>query len=194
VAQLLPAEGRGFEAPFARRDGTPGPFRSRCTQATNESRILGLPARQTHEAWLAARRRQTTQEFRAHYAARARVERTPPPAFRLRGVPRCPSIGLANAHRQQVLTAGASDRVRLSQGWAGPPPAGTRGSRFAALKPAAGKGIEFATGVLGGLGPILGAGRRLDRRVDQVVPLIGRRPGPSLRALGPHPTHRARHG
>jgi transposase len=137
LPNTYPQNGQAFEARFARKDCTPCPFRPRCTKAKHEPRIIGLQAREQHEALQAARRRQTTEEFRLQYAARAGVEGTHEQAIRRCGLRRCRYIGLAKAHLQHVLTAVAIDVVRLSEWWAGTPPAGTRCSRFAALKPAA---------------------------------------------------------
>jgi transposase len=137
LPSTYPQKGVTFEARFARKDCTPCPLRSRCTKAKVEPRIIGLQTRQQHEALQAARRRQTTEGFRLRYAARAGVEGTHAQAVRRCGLRRCRYIGLAKAHLQHVLTAVAIDLVRLSDWWAGVPPAGTRCSRFAALKPAA---------------------------------------------------------
>jgi transposase len=137
LPNTYPQNGQAFEARFARKDCTPCPFRPQCTKAKHEPRIIGLQAREQHEALQAARRRQTTEEFRLQYAARAGVEGTHEQAIRRCGLRRCRYIGLAKAHLQHVLTAVAIDVVRLSEWWAGTPPAGTRCSRFAALKPAA---------------------------------------------------------
>jgi transposase len=137
VPNTYPQNGQAFEARFARRDCTPCPFRPRCTKAEKEPRIVGLQAREQHEALQAARRRQTTEEFRLRYAARAGIEGTHAQAIRRCGLRRCRYIGLAKAHLQHVLTAVAVDVVRLGEWWAGTPRAGTRCSQFAALKPAA---------------------------------------------------------
>ena len=64
------------EARFSGRDCTPCPLRSRCTRSKHEPRIIGLQAREYHEALQAARKRQDTAEFRESYAARAGIEAT----------------------------------------------------------------------------------------------------------------------
>ena len=67
-----PENGMKFEARFARKDCTPCSRRSRCTRAKNEPRIIiGLQAREHHEALQSARQHQTTVEFQQNYAARA---------------------------------------------------------------------------------------------------------------------------
>lgn len=137
LPNTYPQNGQAFEARFARKDCTPCPFRPQCTKAKQEPRIMGLQAREQHEVLQAARRCQTTEEFRLQYAPRAGVESTHEQAIRRCGLRQCRYIGLAKTHLQHVLTAVAIDVVRLSEWWAGTPPAGTRCSRFAALKPAA---------------------------------------------------------
>ncbi len=125
------------EARFARKDCTPCPLRPQCTKAKHEPRIIGLQTREQHEALQAARHRQTTEEFRSQYAARAGVEGTHEQAVRRCGLRRCRYIGQVKAHLQHVLTAVAINLVRLGAWWAGTPVARTRRSRFAALQPAA---------------------------------------------------------
>jgi transposase len=137
LPSTYPPKGVAFEARFTRKDCTPCPLRPQCTKAKNEPRLIGLQTREQHEALQAARRRQTTEEFRSRSAARAGVEGTHAQAIRRCGLRRYRYIGLAKAHLQHVLTAVAIDLVRLSEWWADTPPAGTRCSRFAALKPAA---------------------------------------------------------
>ncbi|HMB06898.1 MAG TPA: transposase, partial [Isosphaeraceae bacterium] len=137
LPNTYPQNGMVFEARFARKDCTPCPFRAQCTKAQKEPRIIGLQAREHHEALQAARRGQTTEEFQARYVARSGIEGTHEQAIRRCGLRQCRYIGEAKAHLQHVLTAAAIDVVRLSEWWAGTPPAGTRCSRFAALQPAA---------------------------------------------------------
>src|SRR3954466_15408312 len=110
---------------------------ARCTKAQEEPRIIGLQAREHHEALQAARRRQETEEFRRQYAARAGIEGTHEQAIRRCGLRRCRYIGQSKAHLQHALTAAAINLVRLSEWWAGTPLSQTRCSRFAALQPAA---------------------------------------------------------
>jgi transposase len=137
LPNTYPQNGMIFEARFARRDCTPCPSRAQCTKAEKEPRIIGLQAREHHEALQAARRGQTTDEFRSRYAARAGIEGTHEQAIRRCGLRQCRYIGEAKAHLQHVLTAAAINVVRLSDWWAGTPVARTRCSRFAALQPAA---------------------------------------------------------
>jgi transposase len=137
LPNTYPQNGMFFEARFARKDCTPCPSRSQCTKAEKEPRIIGLQAREHHEALQGARRGQTTEEFRSRYAARAGIEGTHEQAIRRCGLRQCRYIGEAKAHLQHLLTAAAINVVRLSEWWAGTPVARTRCSRFAALQPAA---------------------------------------------------------
>jgi transposase len=137
LPNTYPQNGMVYEARFARKDCTPCPFRARCTKAQKEPRIIGLQAREHHEALQAARRRQETEAFRQQYAARAGIEGTHEQAIRRCGLRRCRYIGQSKAHLQHVLTAAAINVVRLNEWWAGAPLSRTRCSRFAALQPAA---------------------------------------------------------
>jgi transposase len=64
LPNTYPKNGLVWDVRFARKDGTPCVHRSQCTKATPEPRILGLQARDHHEALQAARHRQTTDTFR----------------------------------------------------------------------------------------------------------------------------------
>ncbi len=132
-----PKNGVVWEARFSRQDSTPCPFRAQCTHAKVEPRIIGLQTRGQHEVLQAARHRQTTEEFRAQYAARAGIESTHAQAIRRCGLRHSRYVGLAKTHLQHVITAAAVDLVRLGEWWNGTPIAPTRSSRFADLNPSA---------------------------------------------------------
>lgn len=136
LPDTYPKNGTVFEARFARKDCTPCPLRARCTRAKLEPRIIGLQAREHHEALHAARHRQTTPEFRARYAPRAGIEATHEQAVRRCGLRHARYLGLAKTHLQHIVTAVAINLVRLGEWWAGRAKAPTRRSRFAALNPA----------------------------------------------------------
>lgn len=137
LPNTYPKNGMVFEARFARKDCTPCPLRSRCTRAKVEPRIIGLHAREHHEALRDARRNQTSPQFRASYAARAGIEGTHGQAVRRCGLRQCRYLGLAKVHLQHILTATALNVVRIAEWLAGTPSATTRWSRFAALQLAA---------------------------------------------------------
>jgi transposase len=132
-----PENGMVFEARFARKDCPPCSLRPRCTRAKNEPRIIGLQAREHHEALQGARRDQTTEAFQQKYAARAGIEGTHAQAIRRCGLRRCRYIGLAKTHLQHVITAAAVNLIRIADWYSGTAPAKTRCSRFTALQLAA---------------------------------------------------------
>jgi transposase len=126
--------GTQWEARFAQRDCAPCPLRSHCTRATGP-RVVGLQQRERYEALQRARQHQTTDAFRATYAARAGVEGTHAQAIRRCGLRHARYLGLARTHLQHIATAAAINMVRLGEWWAGTPRARTRCSPFAALRP-----------------------------------------------------------
>ena len=92
LPNTYPQNGMVFEARFARKDCTPCPCRSQCTRSKKEPRIIGLLPREQHEALQAARRGQTTEEFRSRYAARAGIEGAHEQAIRRCGLTGYPII------------------------------------------------------------------------------------------------------
>jgi transposase len=134
LPNTYPKNGTVFEVRFARRDCTPCASRPRCTRAKQEPRIIGLQTREYHETLQTMRRRQTTDEFRKAYAARAGIESTHAQAIRRSGLRRNRYRGLAKTHLQHVLTAAAINLLRIAAWASGMPIAETRCSRFAALQ------------------------------------------------------------
>src|SRR3954466_9324582 len=114
LPSTYPQKGTVFEARFARRDCTPCPLRSRCTRSKHEPRIIGLQAREHHEALQDARKQQATAEFRESYAARAGIEATHEQTIRRCGLRRCRYIGLAKTHLQHIISAAAVNLVRIA--------------------------------------------------------------------------------
>jgi transposase len=133
LPNTYPKNGMVWEVRFARKDCTPCVYRAQCTKARQEPRILGLQAREHHEALHAARQRQTTEAFRLQYAARAGIEGTHEQAIRRCGLRRSRYIGQAKIHLQHVITATAINVVRVTSWLEGIPRAKTRRSAFAAL-------------------------------------------------------------
>ena len=125
------------EARFSAKDCTLCPYRAHCTRSKKAPRILGLPARDHHDALQTARQVQTTAAFRQQYAARAGVESSHEQAIRRCGLRQCRYIGLAKTHLQHIVTAVAINLIRVGEWLAGTPIAPTRCSRFAALQGAA---------------------------------------------------------
>ena len=128
-----PQNGLVWEVRFARRDCTLCVHRSQRTKAKQEPRILGLQAREPHEALQAARQYQTTDVFRRQYAARAGIEGTHEQAIRRCGLRQSRYIGLAKTHLQHIITATALNVVRVAAWLERTPQAKTRRSTFAAL-------------------------------------------------------------
>ena len=135
LSNTYPKNGCIWEARFARKDCTPCPLRTRCTKAKLEPRIIGLQAREHHEALQRARQQQQTEDFRLQYAARAGIESTHEQALRRCGLRYCRYIGSAKTRLQHVITAAAINLIRISDWWTSNPRACTRRSRFAALEP-----------------------------------------------------------
>ena len=135
AAQHLPTERHGVRGAVR----PPGlyPMPARCTRSKREPRILGLQAREHHEALQAARKQQGSAEFRETYAARAGIEATHGQAVRRCGMRRCRYIGLAKTHLQHLISAAAINLVRIANWVNGIPTAQTRCSWFAALQKAA---------------------------------------------------------
>jgi transposase len=133
LPNTYPKNGMMWEVRFARKDCTPCVYRSQCTKAKKEPRLLGLQAREQYEALQAARQRQTTEAFRHQYATRAGIESTHEQAIRRCDLRRSRYIGLAKTHLQHIITATAINLVRVAAWLEGTPRANTRRSAFAAL-------------------------------------------------------------
>jgi transposase len=133
LPNTYPKNGMVWEARFARKDCTPCVYRSQCTKAKQEPRILGLQAREHYEMLQAARQRQTTEMFRRQYAPRAGIEGTHAQAIRRCGLRRSRYLGLAKTHLQHLITATAINMVRVTAWLEETLRAKTRRSAFAAL-------------------------------------------------------------
>jgi transposase len=118
---------------FAKEACLACPVRSHCTRAKAGPRHLTLRSRAEHEALLAARERQTTADFRTHYAVRAGIEGTISQGVRAFGVRQARYRGLAKTHLQQLATAAAMNVDRVAQWFDGRPRLGVRQSHVAAL-------------------------------------------------------------
>jgi transposase len=133
LPNTYPKNGMVWEVRFARKDCTPCVYRSQCTKAKQEPRILGLQAREHYEMLQAARQRQTTETFQHQYALRAGIEGTHAQAIRRCGLRRSRDLGLAKTHLQHLITATAINMVRVTAWLEETPLAKTRQSAFAAL-------------------------------------------------------------
>lgn len=110
------------------------PVRSQCTTArtTGRSMTLRYPA-QRHQMLQTARARQQTEAFKTLYALRSGIEGTFTQTTRNSGLRRARYIGLRKTQLQSILTAVATNILRLVRWLDGVPFAKTRTSRFAAL-------------------------------------------------------------
>ena len=86
-----------------------------------------------HEALQAARTRQQTDVFKNLYRRRSGIEGTFSQTARKSGLRRTRYRGMPKTHLQHVVTATATNIVRLISWLDGVPFAKTRASRFAAL-------------------------------------------------------------
>jgi len=97
---------------FAKADCQLCPKRSLCTQA-QDGRSVKLRPQREHTALQSARQRQTTEEFRQRYHARAGIEGTLSQACRSFDLRRTRFCGLAKTHLHHVLIATALNFTRL---------------------------------------------------------------------------------
>ncbi|MBM3272571.1 IS1182 family transposase [Candidatus Kaiserbacteria bacterium] len=96
-----------FHVRFRKSDCQSCCARERCTQAASEPRKLTIRTQESHEALQAARRRQTTEAFKAAYAAQSGIEGTLSQGIRVSDLRRSRYIGLAKTHLHHLLTATA---------------------------------------------------------------------------------------
>ena len=98
---------------FAAADCQACPTRAVCTRGKGP-RHLKLLSQVEHLTLQAARQRQTTDDFKEQYAARAGIESTLSQAVRRCGYRATRYLGLAKTHLQHVLTAAALNLIRLA--------------------------------------------------------------------------------
>lgn len=110
------------------------PDQTRCTraQASGRSLTLRYPA-ERHEMVQVARIRQETAAFQAAYHKRAGIEGTFTQTIRNSGLRQTRYFGLRKTHLQHVVTAAATNILRIINWLNNLPLAPTRISRFAAL-------------------------------------------------------------
>ena len=119
---------------FAKHTCQACPVRERCTDARSSGRSMTVrypPER--HEILQSARLRQQTEAFKKLYRLRSGIEGTFSQATRNTGLRRSRYIGHRKTHLQHLLTAVATNILRLVQWRRGVPFTTTRTSRFAAL-------------------------------------------------------------
>jgi transposase len=121
---------------FAHADCAPCPVRHKCV-STKRPRSLMVRHQPEFEALMAARRRQTTAEFRQQYAARAGIEGTISQGVHVCGMRRSRYRGLAKTALGHLFIATALNVIRLAAWLAEVPRSTTPRSALAALAPAA---------------------------------------------------------
>jgi Transposase DDE domain len=89
--------------------------------------------RERHEMLQTARLRQQAEAFKGLYRVRAGIEGTFSQTTRNTGMRRARYLGRRKTHLQHILSAAATNILRLVQWRCGVPFAKTRTSRFAAL-------------------------------------------------------------
>ena len=125
---------------FSSKDCRPCPCRDQCFRSKKRyaRRSITVRTEADYHALRAARRRETTDEFKEEYAKRAGIEGTISQGVRAFGLRRSHYIGRAKTHLQHVLTAAAINFVRVDRWLSDVPLAQTRRSPFVTLmKPAA---------------------------------------------------------
>ncbi len=119
---------------WAHADCGPCPVRGQCISHDRPRALMVRPQPQ-FEALMAARHRQTTDEFKARYAKRAGVEGTIAQAVQRCDLRRTRFKGLAKTALGHVFIATALNLIRLAAWLAQVPRSVTRRSAFAALAP-----------------------------------------------------------
>jgi transposase len=122
---------------FAKVDCRACPSSALCTRTHPPRRTITVRPQAQHEALLAGRQREQTEQFAQLYAVRAGVEGTIAQGVRSCGLRRSRYIGQARTHLQHLMTAAAMNVVRILHWLAGEPKATTPHSAFARLFPAA---------------------------------------------------------
>ncbi|MEI7645098.1 MAG: IS1182 family transposase [Chloroflexales bacterium] len=109
------------------------PALNQCTKASPPRRTITIRSRAQHEALLAGRQREQTDEYKAEYAKRAGVEGTIAQSVRTTEVRRSRYVGQAKTHLAHLMAAAVINIMRLLRWLAGEPKAQTRFSPFARL-------------------------------------------------------------
>ncbi len=112
----------------------PCPVRDQCTTSAAGRRQLTVHPRDVHQAQLAARTAQDTQDFQARYALRAGVEGTIHQGVAVTGIRRARYRGLAKTRLEHASAAVALNLIRLHAFWNEHPLDRTRTSHLARLE------------------------------------------------------------
>ena len=109
----------------------PCPVRAACT--TGKRRHITIRSRDLHEALTHARQEQSTQQWKARYAARAGVEGTMRQTSHVTGIRTARYRGLPKTRLEHTLAATAINMIRLDTYWTGHPLDRTRTTHLARL-------------------------------------------------------------
>jgi len=118
---------------FSATDCRPCPFRSKCTRSKENGRTLTLYSSEQYQILQAARQRQSTEEFKVLYRARAGIEGTISQAVNGLDMRFARYRGLAKTHLQNLATAVAINLIRLTRWLMGDRPHTIQLSPFASL-------------------------------------------------------------
>ena len=118
---------------FAMTDCQVCPAVEQCTKATPPRRTMTIRPQAQHDALLAGRQREQTEEYKAEYAKRVGVEGTIAQRVRTTEVRRSRYVGQAKTHLAHLMAAAIINVVRLLRWLAGEPKAQTQRSSFARL-------------------------------------------------------------
>jgi Transposase DDE domain len=119
---------------FAKSTCGPCPVRAQCTTSAAGRRQLTVHPRDVHQAQLAARATQDTQDFQTRYALRAGVEGTIRQGVAVTGMRRARYRGLPRTRLEHANAAVALNLIRLHAWWNGHPLDRTRTSHLARLE------------------------------------------------------------
>src|SRR6266700_2616046 len=119
---------------FAKGTCRPCPARAQCTTSASGRRQLTVHPRDVHQAQLAARATQATQDFQARYALRAGVEGTIRQGVAVTGMRHARYRGLDKTRLEHTNAAVALNLIRLDAWWNGHPLDRTRTSHLACLE------------------------------------------------------------
>lgn len=131
-----PCRQRGIDTivvKFAVADCGPCPARADCTQSQRRGRQLTLRPREVHQAQTAAHATQTSDQWKAEYAARAGVEGTMHQAVAATGIRHARYRGIDKTRLQHNITAAALNLIRLDAYLTGKPIDRGRTSHLARL-------------------------------------------------------------
>jgi transposase len=109
----------------------PCPVREACT--TGKRRHITIRSRELHEALTTARQQQTTQQWKARYAARAGVEGTMRQTSHVTGIRTARYRGLPKTQLEHTIAATAINLIRLDTYWTGHPLDRTRTTHLTRL-------------------------------------------------------------